>query len=186
MYETKPADTLTVADYLSGEKDSEVRHEYLYGEVYALAGATAFHNLIMTNIVRALGNAAAESPRRIYSSDMKVRVSDEIFYYPDVMMACGPLADAYFETAPCVVVEVLSKSTARRDRFEKRLAYQEIESLQLYLLVDSRKRAVRGLYRTESGWQERVFEAGQSIPAPCLESELTFTELYAKVRFSSS
>ena len=97
MYKTKPSDNLTVADYLSGERDSEVRREYLYGEVYALAGATAFHNLITTNIVRTLGNAATESPCRVYSSDMKVRVADEIFYYPDVMVVCGPLAEAYFE-----------------------------------------------------------------------------------------
>ncbi len=186
MYETNPADTLTVADYLSGERDSDVRHEYLYGEIYALAGATAFHNLITTNIVRALGNAAAEGRCRIYSSDMKMRVADEIFYYPDVMVVCEPLADTYFETATCVVVEVLSQSTARRDRFEKRLAYQEVESLQLYLLVDSRKRAVRGLYRAESGWRERVFEAGQVVPVPCLKSELTFEVLYSKVSFSSS
>lgn len=185
MYETKSTNSLSVAAYLEGERASEIRHEYLYGEVYAMAGASVFHNLITTNLVRSFANAAAESPCRVYSSDMKVRVSDEVFYYPDVLVVCDEPADTYFETAPCVVVEVMSKSTARRDRFEKRLAYQEIESLQLYLLIDSRKQALRGYYRTESGWQERVFEAGQTVPVPCLESELSFAELYAKVRFSS-
>ena len=181
----KSVNNVTVTDYLSGEQDGEVRHEYLYGEVYAMAGASVFHNLITTNLVQSFANAATQSPCRVYGSDMKVRVADEIFYYPDVLVVCDEPADTYFETAPCVVVEVVSKSTARKDHFEKRLAYQEVESLQLYLLVDSRKQAVRGYYRTESGWQERVFGAEQAIPVPCLESELTFAELYAKVRFSS-
>ena len=184
MYETKSTGNLTVADYLSGEQDSEVRHEYLCGEVYAMAGASVFHNLIATNLVRAFAIAAAQGPCRVYSSDMKVRVADDIFYYPDILVVCEELADTYFETAPCVVVEILSASTARRDCFEKRLAYQEVESLQLYLLVDSRKQAARGYYRTKTGWQERVFEVGQPVPVPCLNSELSFEELYAKVRFT--
>ena len=185
MYEIKPLSNLSVADYLKGERDSDVRHEYLYGEVYAMAGASVFHNLITTNLVQTFANAAQQSPCRVYSSDMKIRVADEIFYYPDVLLVCEEPADDYFETAPCVVVEVMSKSTARKDRFEKRLAYQEIERLQLYLLIDSRKQAVRGYYRTESGWRERVFATGEAIPIPCLNSEVIFEELYGKVNFSA-
>jgi len=176
-------DPISVEEYLEAERDAEVRHEYVDGEVFALAGGSVNHNLIAANLVRALGNAAERTPCRVYGSDMKVRASETLFYYPDVMVVCGPPADAYYETDPCVLVEVVSQSTSRNDRLEKRFAYLGLPSLRLYLLVDSRKRKVTGYYRTASGWEERAFEEDDPVSVPCVDTALSFEQLYAKVQF---
>ncbi|MDQ3459578.1 MAG: Uma2 family endonuclease [Deinococcota bacterium] len=168
-------------EYLEAEKDAEVRHEYVCGEVYAMAGGSVAHNVITGNVARLLGNAAAPTDCRVYASDMKVRVEEGLFYYPDVMVVCAPPADDYYETEPCVIVEVVSQSTSRKDRMEKRFAYLALGSLRLYLLVDSRQRAVTGFGRTPSGWEERVYGESEAVLIPCPELALTFSDIYHKV-----
>lgn len=170
---------ITVEEYLEAELYADTRHEYVYGEVFALAGGSVTHNVIGANVVRLLGNAAGAACR-VYGSDMKLRSEAEIFYYPDIMVVCEDPADEYFETSPCIVVEVVSPSTARKDRLEKRFAYLALESLQLYLLVDSRRREVTGYYRQANGWEERAFSEGDEIPVPCVDTTLTFNTLYDK------
>ncbi len=170
---------ITVDAYLEAEQDAEVRHEYVYGEVFALAGGSVTHSVIGANVVRLLGNAAGRDCR-VHSSDMKLRVEERLFYYPDAMVVCEAPVATYYETSPCVVVEVLSGSTVRKDRLEKRFAYGSLPSLQLYLLVDSRRREVTGYYREVAGWEERRFAEGGAIPVPCVGASLDFGELYDK------
>jgi Uma2 family endonuclease len=171
---------VTVAEYLEAEEGAEARHEYVYGEVFALAGGSVTHNVIGANAVRRLGNAAATNDCRVYGSDMKLRTEEQLFYYPDAMVVCEAPADDLYETSPCVIVEVVSPSTARKDRLEKRFAYLALGSLQLYLLIDSRKRAVTGYYRQPQGWEERLFAPDEAVPVPCVNSHLSFGELYDK------
>lgn len=127
-------------DYLLAERDGEERHEYLNGEVVAMSGGSRAHNLLATRVARLLGNHLEGSPCRVYQSDMKVRVAAaNRFYYPDVMVCCGPVEaepDPYYETAPRLIVEVLSPRTAANDDGEKRVNYQSIPSLEEYLLLD--------------------------------------------------
>ncbi len=170
---------ITVDEYLEAEQEAEVRHEYIYGGVFALAGGSVTHNVICTNVVRLLGNAAAGSDCRVYGSDIKLRVEDR-FYYSDTMVVCEPPADDFYETSPCVIVEVVSPSTARKDRLEKRFSYLALKSLQLYLMIDSRKRAVSGYYREPQGFEERSFTVDDDIPVPCVGANLHFDELYDK------
>ncbi|HYN78519.1 MAG TPA: Uma2 family endonuclease [Lamprocystis sp. (in: g-proteobacteria)] len=131
---------LSPQDYLLGERDGELRHEYLNGEVVAMAGGSRAHNLLATRVARLFGNLLEGSPCRVYQSDMKVRIeAANRFYYPDVMVCCGPLdqePDPYYETAPRLVVEVLSPGTAVNDDGEKRVNYQSLPSLDEYLLLD--------------------------------------------------
>jgi Uma2 family endonuclease len=166
-------------EYLEGEIDAEVRHEYVYGEVFALAGGSVTHNVIAANVVHLLVSAAG-SDCRAYGSDMKLRVEEQLFYYPDAMVVCKPPADDLYETSPCVVVEIISPSTARKDRLEKRFAYLALRDLQLYLLIDSRRREVTGYYRQPQGWEERSFTEGDAIPVPCVNATLNFGDLYDK------
>lgn len=173
-------DHITVEEYLEGEMQAELRHEYIYSEVHAMADATIAHNVITTNVARGIGNAAEIGDCRTYSSDMKIRVSEQVFYSPDVMLVCEDPANDYFETQPCVIVEVLSETSARNALFEKRLAYTELSSLQFYLLVDSRKRKVTGFYRTVQGWEERKFSIEDLICIPRVNAELSFEQIYAK------
>ncbi len=174
----RPIDEITVGECLEAEQDAEARHEYVYGEVFALAGGSVSHNVICANVVHLLVGVVKEC--RAYGSDMKLRTEEKLFYYPDAMLVCEAPADDYFETSPCVVIEVLSSSTARKDRLEKRFAYTSLPSLQLYLLIDSRKREVTGYYQQAAGWEERTFASGDTVSVPCIDAELSFDKLYNK------
>lgn len=124
-------------DYLEGEKHSEVRHEYVDGQVYAMAGTTKRHNEIAVNISTALRIASRGSLCKVYSSAVKVR-------------AIGRKAFYYLEN-PCLIVEVLSDSTEKRDRSEKLLVYMNISTLRTYLLVAQDKPEVEMFYREPDG-----------------------------------
>ncbi len=179
MYAARAFDRISVEDYLEGEREAEVRHEFVQGYVYAMAGSSPAHNLIAGNIQTAFNLALADRPCVVYTSDMKVRAED-VFYYPDVMVVCDNDLTSYYQEKPCVIVEVLSASTSRKDLHEKRFVYQTVESLELYLMVDSRARQVYGYYRTASGWEERPYRTGEAIPVPCVDIQLTHQQIYAK------
>nr|VFK33209.1 MAG: Putative restriction endonuclease [Candidatus Kentron sp. MB]VFK35884.1 MAG: Putative restriction endonuclease [Candidatus Kentron sp. MB]VFK77533.1 MAG: Putative restriction endonuclease [Candidatus Kentron sp. MB] len=116
--------------YLNGESVSKVRHEYIEGDVFAMAGASERHNRIAVNIAFALRSAARGGPCGVFVSDMKVRVGRERFYYPDVMLVCeGEDDDAYYKDRPCLIAEVVSDSSEGTDRREKWFAYRAIPSL---------------------------------------------------------
>ena len=173
-------DRISVEDYLEGEHEAEFKHEYVYGFVYAMAGSSPVHNIIANNIVRAFGNALEDRPCVVYTSDMKVRADEASFYYPDVMIVCENDMQSYYQEKPCVIVEVLSPSTKRKDLHEKAFTYKQMTSLQLYLIVDSQTRQVFGHHRTENGWQELAYETGVDIPIPCADMQLSYKQIYAK------
>ena len=127
---------LGVAEYLEAEKDSPVRHEYIDGQIYAMAGASDRHNRIAGNFYNRLDDHLGDGPCEPFISDMKVWVSQTVFYYPDVVVACdGPGADAYYRKQPRLIIEVSSASTERIDRSEKLLAYKHVKSLKEYVIV---------------------------------------------------
>jgi Uma2 family endonuclease len=99
---------LTEEEYLALERESPLRHELLEGIPYAMAGAGLDHNLIVTNLVALLKPLARAKGCRVYSETVKLKLYEDTFYYPDVMVVCGPKAHPLYETAPCLVVEVLS------------------------------------------------------------------------------
>lgn len=176
-----PHSLLTVEEYLEMEETATVRHEYVGGMVYAMVGATKRHNRIALNIASRLLAAGRGGPCRVYSSDVKLRVED-VFYYPDVMVACGPEdeeEDPSIEEAPCLVVEVASPSTESIDHREKMLAYRKIPTLQAYLIVAQNERRGERYWRGEDGeWHqgEVVGENGVvPIPGPF---RLTLDEVY--------
>ena len=130
--------SLSVEDYLAGEPASEVRHEYLGGVVYAMAGASIEHNIISGNIYSSLRSHLRGKPCGAFMADVKLRlefVSDDVFYYPDVMVACDPRdTDKFYKRFPKVLIEVMSESTERIDRREKRWSYQQIETRRAFAL----------------------------------------------------
>ncbi|MCA9836272.1 MAG: Uma2 family endonuclease [Trueperaceae bacterium] len=183
MYFSNTFQRISVEDYLEGEIESDIRYEYVDGFVYAMAGSTPTHKIIAGNIQTAFNIALQNNPCVVYASDMKVR-ADSVFYYPDVMVVCDNNMSSYFQEKPCVIVEVLSDSTARKDLHEKRFVYQGIASLELYLLVNSKFRQVLAFYRSSEGWQERSFTTDERIPIPCVNSKLGFAQIYAKTELA--
>ncbi|MGB1111231.1 MAG: Uma2 family endonuclease, partial [Gammaproteobacteria bacterium] len=129
---------ISVDDYLFGERDGEQRHEFVNGEVFAMTGSSAAHNLIAGNLFAAL-HVALAGKCQLFMNDMKVRYSnarDERYYYPDILLSCEENEpDPYYREHPCMIVEVLSPSTERTDRSDKFFAYRRIPSLMEYVLV---------------------------------------------------
>ncbi|MEZ4607323.1 MAG: Uma2 family endonuclease [Deinococcales bacterium] len=172
--------SISVEDYLQQEKLAAIKHEYLDGQIFAMAGASDDHNIVAGNIFVALKLASRSKACQTYISDMKLRVNEQTFYYPDIMLICEDDAEPYYKEKPCVVIEVISRSTARTDLSEKLHAYLKLDSLKLYLLVNSRQAWVKGYYRSGNGWQERLFDKADEIPLPCADINLSFEDIYAQ------
>lgn len=174
---------MSVADYLTFEEASLVRHEYVAGEVYALAGATEPHNRIAGNIFGHLWAAARGGACRVFMSDMKLRIDSDagsLFYYPDVMVVCDPAdREALYKTRPCLVVEVMSPGTDAVDRREKLLHYKALPSLRAYVVASQDEPRVTCHYRDENDtwWQAEI--AGEGLVSfPCPEVELPLADVY--------
>jgi Uma2 family endonuclease len=177
---TSSQDSLTIEEYLKLEESATVRHEYVAGEIYAITGATRRHNRIAGNVYAALLGAARNSSCRVYVETVKLKAAVDTFYYPDVMVACGPEPeDLYVESEPCVVVEVVSPSTDTTDRREKLAAYKRMSSLEAYLIVAQDRRWVEIHLRGEDGTWRRgdLLDTGR-FAVPCLETNLSLAEIY--------
>ncbi|TDQ41344.1 Uma2 family endonuclease [Tepidicella xavieri] len=174
---------ITPQEYLEGELRSEVRHEYVDGQVYAMVGASDRHGLIVNAVAFALTPKARQHGCQLFTSDMKVRLDfagQEVYYYPDLLLCCDDTDRAtYFRERPCLIVEVLSESTERIDRREKWLAYQQLPSLQAYLLVAQDRRQVE-VFRRASGWRHELHTEG-AIGLPCVDAALSLDEIYIDV-----
>ena len=180
---------VSVEDYLAGELVSPIKHEYLGGFVYAMAGARNAHNLIATNVLGALHARLRGKRCRPYNSDTKVRLrlpAQIRFYYPDVSVICRPNpGDDSFQDEPAVLVEVLSRKTRRIDEGEKKDAYLTIPSLSVYLLVEQEFSAVVAFRRTPQGFVREVHEGLDAvIPLLEIETELPLAEVFDTVVFS--
>jgi Uma2 family endonuclease len=151
-----------------------------------MAGGSEAHNAISLNLASALRAHFKGHPCRVFMADMKLRLTiaeEDIFYYPDVLVTCDPLDnEAYFKTRPVVIVEVMSPSTERLDRREKFLSYQQLPSLEEYVLVDQEKMHVT-VFRRSSDWKpEHLQSGGDFLRLPSVSFHLPLTALYEDVR----
>ncbi len=177
---------LSVEEYIAGEQRSDVRHEYIGGEVYAMAGGSVVHNTLCLNLAAALRSHLRGGPCQVFMADVKLRheiARDDVFYYPDVMVACDARdTDPFFKRFPQVLIEVLSETTERVDRREKFLTYTRIETLEEYVLVAQDRREVT-LFRRATGWQPELFKLPeQSLRLPSLDFALALTAAYEGVK----
>ena len=179
---------VSVERYLADELISAVKHEYLGGVVYAMAGARNAHNLIATNALVALANRLRGRPCRAFNSDTKIRVhlpGHVRFYYPDASVICrsNPPAES-FQDQPAAVVEVLSQRTRRLDEGEKKEAYLTIPSLDFYILIEQEMPAVILFSRTEQGFLREVYQGLEAIlPLRSLGIDLPLAEIFEGVEF---
>lgn len=177
---------IDVDDYLIGEQQSDIRHEYIAGQVFAMAGASETHNRLSLNLAFHLRAAARSTPCGVFMGDMKVRVAaHEAFYYPDVLLTCASEdAAPFYKTSPCLIAEVLSPSTELTDRREKLIAYRALASLRYYVLIAQDCRRVEVYSRDETGeWRHQVYENSGEIAFDCppLHPHLTLDDVYEDV-----
>ena len=175
--------TMSVEEYLVCEQKGDVRHEYVYGYTYALAGASQRHSRITGNIFAAVWTLAQDKSCRVHQEGMKLRTEEGVFYYPDVMVVCDKLEpDPLFETEPCVLVEVLSPSTRNTDLREKLTAYKSLPSVQTYLIVEAERLVVRRFWKeTDGHWHQEDLTGDGDIALPCLDGVLTLPQIYRGV-----
>lgn len=174
-----PNQLMSVEEYLEFERNSPVKHEYVGGRLYAMVGVSRRHSRIALNIARKLADVAQGGRCRVHQSDMQVPTPDGPYYYPDVVVACGPEPDdPYIEDAPCLLVEVISPTTELVDRRDKLLAYRRIPSLQAYLIVEQDRVVVERHWRATDGqWQSELSSDG-TIPVACPEMTFSLADIY--------
>lgn len=180
---------ITVEDYLEAEQRSEVRHEYLYGTIHAMAGGSRRHNQICLSVGSVLRRKMGNGPCQTYINDVKVMVRTrlgEIFYYPDIMVGCDPTDrhDFYLER-PLILFEVTSPSTELTDRREKLTAYQSLASLEHYVIVSQEARIVEWFRRVEDGWERMVLrESEDCLGFEGIEVSISLGEIYEGIEFN--
>lgn len=183
----------SAADYLSMDRASGDKHEFAFGEIYAMGGASARHVETVGNIVRELGNRLRQRPCRVYSTDLRLCVdANRRYTYPDVVVVCGQprFLDGELDTLmnPDLIVEVLSESTRNYDRGDKFQQYRGIPSFRKYLLVDPAKAHVERYAKQDDGtWS--LWETDSLIESIHLESigvTLPLSEIYLKIDFETT
>jgi Uma2 family endonuclease len=178
-------DFVSVEDYLAAGAASDVRHEYLGGLVYAMAGETTDHNQIVGNLYFAIRQHLKGKPCRLYMSDIRVNFdlrNDEYFYYPDVIVTCDRRDNhKRFVRHPKLIIEVLSESTERVDKREKFFTYTSIPSLEEYILVEQAA-CEATVFRRADGWKAtKVSGAKAKLPLKSLKLALPLSAVYEGV-----
>jgi Uma2 family endonuclease len=178
----------TPETYLAFERASAEKHEFIDGNVYAMTGASEAHNLINVNITIALGIQFRGRPCKLYANDMRVRITNGNYVYPDIAIVCGEaqLEDDQLDTLlnPTVIIEVLSPSTEQYDRGKKFERYRNVESLQEYLLVWQEGAHIERYVRQEVGWlltEAKGLDARLELSS--IGCTLALAEVYDKVTF---
>lgn len=183
---------MTEAEYLAFERASDTKHEFLDGHVYAMTGASRVHNLICSYTTIHLGSQLQDQPCEIYPGDMRLKVeATGLYTYPDISVICGEahLADGEFDTLlnPVLIIEVLSPSTERYDRGKKFHHYQQLPSLQEYILIaQDSPRLERFLRQDDNTWLlTNVTGLESSLPLASVDAALALAEVYQKVTFDA-
>lgn len=189
MTAAKKLNLIPVDEYLFGELISPIKHEYLGGVVYAMAGARNAHNLVAGNTFLAMGIRLRGKRCQPFNSDTKIRLlwaGQTRFYYPDVSVTCQPNPqNDSFQDEPAVIYEVLSRRTRRIDEGEKRDAYLSIPSLSVYVLIEQETPAAVVFRRSGHTFVREVYEGMAAvIPLPEIETNLPLAEVYEGVEFT--
>ncbi len=184
---SSPSSTVvTSAEYLTLERRSETRNEYIGGRIYALSGASPRHNVIAANLGREITEQLRGRPCEAYMADLRVKVSATGMYtYPDITAVCGEpqYEDTFFDTLlnPTVIVEVLSDSTEAYDRGEKFAHYRRLESLREYVLVAQDKVRIEHYQREGDRW---IFsEITETLDLDAIDCHVSVAAIYENVAF---
>jgi Uma2 family endonuclease len=178
--------TMTVEEYFQlEENDSDTCYEYIDGHVYAMAGGTANHDTIKSNIQRILWNLLRGSQCRVYSSDMKVYISETRYFHPDVIVTCDPRDRGTIQAihSPLLVVEVLSPTTELTDRTWKLKNYRAHPTIEEYVLADSRSLKIEIYHKENNKWIYDAFEGDDDITLHSLGVHFPLAGAYIDIEF---
>lgn len=189
----QPITMNTAEEYLAFERGSSEKHEFSYGEIFAITGASVTHGRVVTNLVRVLGNKLLDRPCDVFTSDLRLCVDPKYCYtYPDIIVVCGEpkFLDNQFDTLlnPDVIVEVLSDSTRSYDRGEKFEQYRSIPSFREYLVVEQSKVHVelhsKQLNGTWLMWE--TYKLEDTVRLDSIGVEIQVADIYRRTEFENA
>jgi Uma2 family endonuclease len=176
---------VSAAEYLAAENDGSWRHEFINGAVFAMADASRWHNLIRNRLAATLLGHLTQGCR-VFGGEMKLQIksnADERYYYPDVFVSCDPNdRELYWCNTAVLVVEVLSPSTERIDRFEKFEAYKQIPSLLEYGLLTQDAMELE-LFRRRTDWQREFYQRDNTVTFESIRLTINVSRLYRDIDF---
>ncbi len=185
MVTNRRQEYISPEEYLEGEKISEIKHEYIDGEVYAMAGASDAHINISGNLYIRLRNHLRGGGCSVYISDMKAQIHRRSrYYYPDVMVTCDPRDrdSEYSKGHSSLIIEVLSDSTEAKDRGIKFKDYRRSPSLQEYVLVSQDTMNIDIFRRNEKGrWELYSFTEGEEVEFTSIDFRCDIADIYEDV-----
>lgn len=172
----------TYAEYVSLEEESSTRHEFLDGEIYAMAGGTPDHAALAGAVIGLL-RVGAPPGCRVFTSDLRIRIAATgLSTYPDAAVVCGRTTraadDGLAVVNPVLLVEVTSPSTEDYDRGEKLRHYQHLPSLREVLVVSHREPRVTLVLRQDESWASHDFRRGESFRVASLGTNVAVDEIY--------
>ncbi len=177
--------TMSAADFLEWDRTQEIRHEFVDGEVFAMAGAEDRHVTVALNVSMALRQHLSGTPCRTFMADTKLHVAAaDSYFYPDVLVTCDAAdhANRLIKSNPKLIVEVLSPSTAAYDRGDKFARYRMIGALQEYVVIDIDSRRTDVYRKGADGlWVLHPFEAGQTVRLASVSLDIGAEQLFAEV-----
>lgn len=184
----QPKQNYSVEAYLELERTGSLKHEYYRGKIFALAGSSEAHNLILTNLLTTLNLQLRKRPCKVYPSDMRLKIPKTGLYtYPDISIVCGgpQFDDSQRDTLlnPLVVIDILSPSTERYDRGKKFQNYRTVASLQEYLLVSQDEHRVEYYTNQNNGnWLLATYEhLNTTLYLKAIDCTLALEDIYDKV-----
>jgi Uma2 family endonuclease len=181
-YKLEREDEISVEEYLDGEKVSDIKHEYLDGKMYAMAGASLKHNIINANTFGLLWNHLKGQACFPLSSDMLLEISSTQYRYPDIMVVCDDDSsdNDFIRKNPLLIVEVLSKSTRKKDRSEKLKEYLSLPSLQEYVLIEQDIAEIE-VQRRNKSWKSSYYFLGDKVTLESIGVTLLVEDIYQRV-----
>ena len=182
----------TPQEYLTLERGSQQKNEYLNGDIFAMGGASERHNIIVGNVLASIHGQLRGRPCKVYSSDMRVKIdATGLYTYPDVVALCG---EAQFDDEqqdtllnPGVIIEVLSRSTEGYDRGEKFAHYRRVDTLKEYVLISQERRRVEWYVRQpDNQWlMSEAYQIQESLLLPSIICTLLITDIYDRIEFEA-
>ncbi len=177
----KTTKQISAEDYLDAELSSEIKHEFVDGEIYAMVGGSDNHDYIVGNIFGEFHQHLKHSTCRPFTSDKKLKTAKGNFRYPDCMVVCeADNEDPYYKTKPVILVEVLSQSTQKIDRKDKLLEYINIPSLQEYLIIEQNYVDIE-VFRRNHDWFSRHYFLGDELTLESINLTLSVADIYHRV-----
>ena len=178
----------TPQEYFAWEETQQIRHEYIGGEIYAMTGGTINHSEIAGNIISLLKTHLRGRSCRVLTADARVNIYESNDYvYPDLSVTCDPRdkGTTKFVAHPCLIVEVLSPSTAAYDRGDKFAMYRRSPSLQDYVMVDANKIAIDMYHKNDLGrWEIINYRAGDMVELASIDLTFPIEQIFENITFT--